>query len=332
MAQRLLQAVLPVAGEGEREACLTDSGATRWWWQPLDASHVLLQAVVAAERAEALTDRLQARFGNAEGFTLLLLPVEASLPAPEAQAVVVPGAPAVGARVSREELYEDLAEQTQLTALFAATVVLSTVVAAIGLIRGDLAILIGAMVIAPLLGPNVALSLSATLGDRQLALRALRANLGGFGIAFGLACLIGLLFQPAPDLPQLALRAQVHPADLLLASAAGSAGVLAFTTGLPAALIGVMVAVALLPPTVAAGLFLGAGDVPESGRALLLLLTNVVCVNAAGVATFLLRRVRPRTWWEGERAKRAARAALTTWLLLLAMVAALVVRLWLRGW
>jgi len=292
---------------------------------------VLLQALVAAERAEALTDRLQARFGSAEGFSLVLLPVEAALPVVEAESSSnkkLSGGP----RISREELYEDLAEQTRLTPLFATTVVLSTVVAAIGLIRGDLAILIGAMVIAPLLGPNVALALGATLGDSKLAIRALRANLGGFSIAFGLACLTGLIFQPSPDLPQLALRAHVHPTDLLLACAAGSAGVLAFTTGLPAALIGVMVAVALLPPTVAAGLLLGAGHPPEAGRALLLLLTNVACVNVAGVATFLVRRVRPRTWWEGERARRAARSALLAWLAVLAVISALVVTLWLRGW
>lgn len=332
MAQRLLQAVLPSADGGGRESCLQDSGATRWWWQPLDESRVLLSALVASEAAEALTDRLQTEFGSADGFTVLLLPVEAALPA----AATDPAAAAVpartGLRVSREELYADLEEQTRFSALFAATVVLSTLVAAIGLIRGDLAILIGAMVIAPLLGPNVALALSATLGDRRLAVSALRANIGGFGLAFGLSCLIGLAFQPDPSLPQLTLRAQVHPADLLLASAAGAAGVLAFTTGLPAAMIGVMVAVALLPPTVAAGLFLGAGHPAESGRALLLLLTNVSCVNAAGVATFLARRVRPRTWWEGERARRAARMALFSWLAVLILVTALVVRLWLRGW
>jgi uncharacterized membrane protein len=53
-------------------------------------------------------------------------------------------------------------------------VVLSTIVAAVGLARDNAAIVIGAMVMAPLLGPNMALSLATTLGDTKLAFRALR--------------------------------------------------------------------------------------------------------------------------------------------------------------
>lgn len=331
MAHRLLQAALPAGSEEECEEILRECGSPRWYWLPQADGRVLLQALIAVERAEALTDRLTARLASDPGFSLLLLPVEAALPAveetPPPEADVAKSSP----RVSREELYEDVAAQTQLTPIFAAAVALSTVVAVVGLLRGDLAILIGAMVIAPLLGPNVALALAAVLGDSTLAARALRANGVGFAIAFGMACVAGLLFQPDPDLPQLALRASVHPADLLVACASGTAGVLAFTTGLPSAVIGVMVAVALLPPTVAAGLLLGAGHAPEAGRALLLLLVNVACVNAAGVATFAARKIRPRTWWEGERARKASRRALIAWSAALAVIGAVVVRVWLLG-
>ena len=62
--------------------------------------------------------------------------------------------------------------------------ILSSVVAAIGLLRNDLAIIIGAMVIAPLLTPNVALSLSAVLGDMELARKAAKTNLIGLSISF----------------------------------------------------------------------------------------------------------------------------------------------------
>lgn len=51
--------------------------------------------------------------------------------------------------------------------------------------------------------------------------------------------------------------------------------------------------------------------------ALLLLSVNIICVNLAGVATFLFQGVRPRTWWEENRAKKSTRIAIFIWTLLL---------------
>ncbi|MCB9898641.1 MAG: DUF389 domain-containing protein, partial [Planctomycetes bacterium] len=111
--------------------------------------------------------------------------------------------------------------------------------------------------------------------------------------------------------------------DIALALAAGAAGSLAFTSGVSGVVVGVMVAVALLPPLVVAGLLAGSGHWTLAARALVLLLTNVTCVNLAAVATFILRKVRPRTWWEGERAKKATRIAVTTWIVMLGVLLAL---------
>lgn len=74
-------------------------------------------------------------------------------------------------RIGREDLYEDIKNGAQLTRVYRvyfAMVALSTVVAAIGLNHNSMAVIIGAMVIAPLLGPNAALSLGITLGDLSL--------------------------------------------------------------------------------------------------------------------------------------------------------------------
>ena len=83
-----------------------------------------------------------------------------------------------------------------------------------------------------------------------------------------------------------------------------------------------MVAVALLPPLVATGLLLGTGDLPAAGNAALLTLTNVVCVNLAGVLTFLVQGVRPRRWVEVEQARASTRIAVALWVLTLAVLAA----------
>ena len=100
---------------------------------------------------------------------------------------------------------------------------------------------------------------------------------------------------------------------MAVALAAGSAGALTFTSGLPSALVGVMVAVALLPPLVATGLFLGAGYVMEAMAAGLLTVTNVVSLNLAAVCTFLILGVWPRHWRDVEQARASTRFALMLW-------------------
>ncbi len=86
-----------------------------------------------------------------------------------------------------------------------------------------------------------------------------------------------------------------------------------------------MVAVALLPPFVVFGLLAASGEFAAAGGALLLVATNVICVNLAGVVTFVVQGVRPLSWWEVERARRATRVALATWVVLLVVLVGLIV-------
>ena len=162
-------------------------------------------------------------------------------------------------RISREELYEDIKDAAQCSRVYLAMVVLSTIVAAVGLYYNSVAIIIGAMVIAPLLGPNMALSLGTTLGDLPLLHRAIMTALARIATTMALSVIIGVLVQMTRGSPELASRNGVGLGDIAVALASGCAGALAFTTGVSTTLIGVMVAVALLPPLVAFGLLLGGG-------------------------------------------------------------------------
>jgi uncharacterized hydrophobic protein (TIGR00341 family) len=169
------------------------------------------------------------------------------------------------------------------------------------------------MVIAPLLGPNVALSLATALGDIDLAKSAAKTNLVGILVALAIAIPIAFLVKVDPRIAEIQTRLHVQLKDVVLALASGSAGVLSITTGASAALIGVMVAAALLPPLVTFGLLVGAGERELAMGALLLFVTNVICVNLAGVVTLLVQNVRPRTWWEADRAKKATKIAVSLW-------------------
>ena len=84
-----------------------------------------------------------------------------------------------------------------------------------------------------------------------------------------------------------------------------------------ATLIGVMVAVALLPPLVTSGLLLGGGHPTLAFGAFSLFLVNLICVNLAGVSTFLLQGIKPTSWWEKDRAVKASRIAIAVSLTLL---------------
>lgn len=323
MTLRLVEITVAAERLQELSELLAGVDAVDLWTVEEGPLRGIQRVLVPSDQVEALTDLVVERFEGGEHFRVVLVAVEATFP---------PGEDGEGEderrgpeRVSREELHQDLAGGSRVTRVYLVTVALSAVVAAVGLVRDDVAVIIGAMVIAPLLAPNVALSLAATLGDVDLAKRALLASVAGASTAFAVALLVGATVSFDPETPQLLARSRVGLGDVVLALAAGSAGALAYTTGLPAVVIGVMVAVALLPPLVAAGIFAGGGYLALSAEAALLTLTNATAVNLAGVVTFLAQRVRPRLWWEEERARTATRIALAAWVALLLLLIALMV-------
>jgi len=310
---RCLEICLP-AGEASVLADLLGERAEFWSWPgAAEGQGSLHRVLLPASEVEELLDALEARFSAHPDFRVLVMPISAQLPrrpepSPDEEEVA-----SRKRRVAREELRATLRESVEGGPVFRVTVVLSTIVATIGLVRDSPAIVIGAMVIAPLLGPNMALALATALGDRRLLVQALRRSAEGVSLAFALALLLGLIYEADAGVAELASRVQVTPSDLLLALASGAAGALAFTSGVSATLVGVMVAVALLPPLVTSALFTVQGDWAHASRALLLLWANVVCVNLAAVSVFLWRRVRPRTWWEQRASVRLAHFSLSFW-------------------
>ena len=303
------------------------------WQEQLSDGRTLVRILVDAQFSEGVLDVIEGRFASADGFRLMIFPIEATLPRPETPEVQRAeqkeqgkdnGKPAPN-RISREELYDDVAAGAQISRVYFVLVILSTIVAGIGLVRDDVAVVIGAMVIAPLLGPNIALALATTLGDVKLISTSLKANALGLATALALAVLLGSMFDVDPETPAIASRTDIGLQHILLALASGSAGALAFTRGASSALVGVMVAVALLPPLVVCGMLLGSEYTGRAFSAALLVVANVICVNLAGVLTFLAQGIRPRSWWEAERAKKSTRVAIGLWLTLLGVLIAVVV-------
>jgi uncharacterized hydrophobic protein (TIGR00341 family) len=330
MTLRLIEMVVPEPAGEELQKLLAEQSVLELKEISFGEGEVLVRILLEAEKSEAVLDILEKQYDGLEGYRIVVLPVEATLPRIE---VPEPDEPPAGEnppeektpeRISRHELYEDISDAAHFSRVYFAMVVLSAIVATIGMEHNSVTIVIGAMVIAPLLGPNVALALATTLGDLPLAKQAALTSLAGIATVTVMTLIIGALLHVDPTLSQLASRTQVGLSDVLLALAAGCAGALAFTTGVSAILVGVMVAVALLPPMVTFGLLLGGGQLTLAMGALSLLAANLICINLAAVVTFMVQGIRPATWWEKDRAKRGTRIAIALWVTLLVLVVGLI--------
>lgn len=332
MTDRILGVVVSAQHVETLETLLQHDAVRASWcvWSGDDL--VVYDSLVLAAEVEPLLDQLELRFGHDERFRAVLIPLAAVLPrakeepapAEKEEADLEEPPKRVPLRVSRAELYTEIAGAAKLDRLFLVQVVLASIVAAVGLFRDMPAVVIGAMVIAPLLGPNIALALGTTLADAELIRKSIWTTAVGLLLAFALSAVYGLLLTVDVTSGEIASRTSVEPSDILLALASGVAGTLAFTTGVPTALVGVMVAIALMPPTVVAGALLGTGEWRLFYGAALLLAVNVVCVNLAAVVTFLVQGIRPSSWWEAERSKRLSRRAMKIWITLLVLLAILI--------
>ncbi len=326
MALRLIEMVLRENDGADVRELLKDSTVIEHRQLRLLDGKVLLRILMDAERNEAVLDLLQERYAGEEDSRIVILPVAATLPRAELEPSATRGLPPE--RVSREELYESIKNAARCSRSYLVMVALSTIVAAVGLQHNSAAIIIGAMVIAPLLGPNVALALGTALADLSLIRRASLASLFGIAIAMAVSVIIGLLVHVDPAMFEVASRTEVRLGDTTLALAAGCAGALAFTNGMPASsLIGVMVALALLPPLVAAGLLMGNGRPALAMGAWTLFLVNLICTNLAGVATFLVQGIHPLSWRQRDQALRDTHVAIGLWTLVLAVLVGLILLL-----
>lgn len=343
MPLRQVEVVIPDPSDSLLET-LTEGEFIHHHWQEAMATPtdgVCLNVLLDAASTETFLDRAEKHLGHLDTFRLVVHTVDATLPrieepeTPDEKEIEADPeplepweAPLQGARVSREELFSVITDGIHLNRIYIAMVVLSTIVAALGVIRDNTAVVIGAMVIAPLLAPNIGLALATTLGDLELGRRSLKTNVAGLLLALLISVALGFFVSVDAEVYQISSRTQVALSDIALALASGAAGVLAYTVGMSAAVIGVMVAVALLPPLVTAGLLLGDGQTELAFYAFLLLMTNVICVNLAAVGTFIFQGVRPRTWYETETAKKANRFALTLWIALMIVLAGIIYYVW----
>jgi uncharacterized hydrophobic protein (TIGR00341 family) len=295
-------------------------GVTDFWYgaEGADGRRVL-RMLVDDETRQPVIDALQNLLGSSDTARILIMPVEASLPRMDEDSDAA-NKKSTSSKQTREELYERIEKEAHLDSNFLLLVCLSTIVASIGLIEDNVAVIVGAMVIAPLLGPNISLAFATSLGDSELMWRSLKTNLAGLSLALVLAIAIGAIWPSYLNSNEILARTDVGLDGVVLALASGAAAVLSLATGIASALVGVMVAVALLPPAAALGMLLGSGQVELALGAGLLLAVNVVCVNLSAKLMFLFKGVTPRTWLEKRKARQSVTIYFLIWIVTLGIL------------
>ncbi len=219
----------------------------------------------------------------------------------------------------KEEVTRQLEESANPCKDFFIMVVLSAVIATLGLVMNSPAVIIGAMLVAPLMTPIMAISLATVKGNLNLFRKAVEAEIKGIILAVMLATVLALFIPNAGATSEVLARISPTPLDLLVALASGAAAAYALARpNIGAALPGVAIATAIMPPlcTVGVGIALRRYDIALG--AFLLFAANIIAINLAGSLIFWLLGFSP-VWSEISRKDMISKIQTSALLLLLVL-------------
>ncbi|MFG6120277.1 TIGR00341 family protein [Thalassobacillus sp. B23F22_16] len=271
----------------------------------------LVRILVTTKDVEDVLDYLEGVSGVVDGFETMLLPVRAYFSKEtvnkaedkeEEKENEEEDKEALLLRASRHELISNVEKSSNINMNYTMMIVLSAIVATVGFIKDSEAVVIGAMVIAPMIGPVIAIAFASILGDYKRLWKAFQASIFGVLIVIFISVTLGYFFNVDLKTAQYWARTEVSISDIFLGIASGAAGALAFLNRLSGNLVGVMVAVALLPPTVALGISIGEGLWGNAYGAFLLLMLNISSILLAAVSIFSIAGIRPIRWEEVQKA------------------------------
>lgn len=216
-------------------------------------------------------------------------------------------------QIARQELETRARDLTPTLPIYLIMTVVSVLVATAGLLLNSPAVVVGSMVIAPLIGPALSASVGTVINDDALFRSGFSYQVVGVvGAILAAAIFAGilritLLVPPGEEvlvIPEVAERLRPDLLSLFIALGAGVAGILSLTTGISAALVGVMIAAALIPPAAAAGVAIAWGEPILAIGATVLVLVNLISINLMGLITLWVSGYRPERFFETDHARR----------------------------
>lgn len=188
--------------------------------------------------------------------------------------------------IDREDAVRRLLAGGRLSPAFVFLVVTSCSIATLGLLLNSAAVIIGAMLIAPLMGPIILLGFAIAMTNITHGIAALKALLIGVAMALATSATIVKLAPFIPPTSEILARTQPNVFDLLVAIIAGLVGGYAMVRREAGTVAGVAISTALMPPLASAGYGLAIADGAIFQGAFFLFLTNMVAIalSAAGIA------------------------------------------------
>jgi len=223
-------------------------------------------------------------------------------------------------RISRQELQSEAQSLTPTFGVYATMTIISAVVATAGLLLDSPAVVVGSMVIAPLIGPALGASVGSVIDDEQLFRESVTYQILGVVLAIAAAAVFAWIVKTTNIVPpgldiaavdEISERLAPDLLSLAIALGAGVAGIVSIATGISVALVGVMIAAALIPPAAAAGVAIAWGQPSAAIGATVLVLVNVLSVNLAGLVTLWYIGYRPENLFTlGETEQRVRRRVL----------------------
>ena len=196
-------------------------------------------------------------------------------------------------REDRKALFERVESGAVGGVDFQVMMVLSSGLATLGLLADSTAVVIGAMLVAPLMGPLIGAGLGLAQGNLLLYRKSMAVGL--FGLFIGLAVSVAIGFLNPGFEPTLEVEARGNPDILDLGVAILSGFVAAYALGRPGVantLAGVAIAAALVPPLCVVGIGLTNDQLPVAANSAILLLTNLVAIILSAASAFVLLGIR----------------------------------------
>lgn len=194
-----------------------------------------------------------------------------------------------------ESMIEYGEQNSYLSSRYLALFLFAAVVATLGLITDNVAVVVGAMIIAPAFGPLASVAIGIVAGRMDLFWDGIKNEIIGIGLAIGVAAFLGFII-PGVEMNE-SLRTRMYPTiyDLLVALAAGAAGGYVLVSGKSTSVVGVMVAAALIPVMAAIGIGVVFLNWWLVFGAFLLLLVNAASIGLAMVVVFWFVGPQPET-------------------------------------
>nr|WP_246560233.1 TIGR00341 family protein [Geobacter grbiciae] len=178
----------------------------------------------------------------------------------------------------------------EISGSYLSLLLLASLIALLGLLTNSVAVVIGAMLISPLMGPILSFGLAFTIGDLALARRGLRVIAVSVGLTIALTAFVTLLSPLKEPTAEILSRVRPNIYDLFVAVLAGTAGAIALCTkkNYMITASGVAVATAVIPPLSVVGFGLGSGRIMLGLGGFLLFFTNFVAIVLASDLVFFL--------------------------------------------